>query len=280
MKRSRFRNGWIILPVLFVVNGVKPESLSAETPLTADEVIRKVIARAGQSAPAGAAGDFTYSKVTFTEELDKAGNVKELKERVYDVSCRRGVSSRNLIQVNGHVPTDDERRQQAENENRLRRFLGPSSAAPGDHRESLLTPELAARFRFTLLGQTNANGRAAYQIAFEPKTPAPPERCLVDRLLNRVSGTIWIDRQEFEIARAEVRLRSDVNLLGGLAACLKKLVYTLERTRVADGVWFDSWSSGDFEGRKLFDSTHIRTRSESRHFRRVALGPGTPDSAV
>ena len=279
MKLSRFRNVWIGLPVLFVLGEVKPASARAESPLSADEVIQRVIARAAQASANTAAREYSYTKLTFTEELDNAGNVKERKERVYDVSLHRGLPSRNLIKINGHVPTDEERREQAENESRLRQLLGPGRPGRGDGRDNLLTTELAARFRFTAIGRTNVNGRPAYGIAFEPKTPPPPERRLVDRLLNRISGTLWVDCEEFEVARADVRLRSEVNLLGGVVASLKKLVYTLERSRVADGVWFDTSSSGDFEGRKLFGSTHIKTRSESRQFRRAGRNLASADSA-
>jgi len=60
-------------------------------------------------------------------------------------------------------------------------------------------------------------------------------RHLVDRLLNRISGTLWIDSDEFELARADIQLRSEVNLLGGVVGTLKKLVYTMTRTRLAEG---------------------------------------------
>jgi hypothetical protein len=48
---------------------------------------------------------------------------------------------------------------------------------------------------------------------------------------------------------------------------LKKLAYTMTRTRVADGVWLSTFSSGDFEGRKLVDSLRIKTSSRSTNFR-------------
>jgi hypothetical protein len=96
----------------------------------------------------------------------------------------------------------------------------------------------------------------------------------MDRLLNQLSGTLWIDAEEFEVARAEVSLQSEVNLLGGLIGSLKKLAYTLERTRVAEGVWFSTLANGDFQGRKLLDPTHIKTKSQSVHFHRVAMNEG------
>jgi hypothetical protein len=85
---------------------------------------------------------------------------------------------------------------------------------------------------------------------------------------------LWIDAGEFEVARADVYLRSEVNLLGGIVGSLKKLTYTLERTRVADGVWFSTLATGDFEGRKLLDPTHIKTKSQSVDFRKVAMNKG------
>jgi len=94
---------------------------------------------------------------------------------------------------------------------------------------------------------------------------------VLDRFFNRLSGTVWIDVQEFEIARAEVRLGSEVNLLWGAVGSLKKLAYTLTRTRVADGSWFNTFSSGDFQGRKLTDSLRIKTSSHSSNFRRLGL---------
>src|SRR6185437_7131422 len=125
---------------------------------------------------------------------------------------------------------------------------GEQKPANGDgQQENFLTPELAQRFDFKLIGQTNLHGRKTYQIAFQPKSPALPEHRLVDRLLNQISGTLWIDAQEFEVARADISLRSEVNILGGIAGSLKKLNYTLERTRIADGVWFSTLSSGDFQ---------------------------------
>ena len=77
------------------------------------------------------------------------------------------------------------------------------------------------------------------------------------------------------MARAEISLRSEVNLLGGIIGSLKKLDYTLERTRVADGVWFSTLANGDFLGRKLLDATHIKTKSQSVHFHRLAMNSGT-----
>jgi hypothetical protein len=255
--------------VLLVFGGISPFALHAETALQAKEVIQKAVLRS-QHSQKSALPDINYTKVTVTEEFDASGKVTDRKRKVYNVSFRSGLSQMSLVEVNGRAPAEADRRKQSENETGLRQLLGQSKPVKGDNRENFLTPEMVARFDFSLVGQTNINGRAAYQIAFQPKTPEPPVRRMVDRVLNRISGTLWIDCQEFEIARADVFLRSEVNLLGGFAGCLKKLAYTMVRTRIAEGLWFNTLSSGDFEGRKLLDSTHIKTKSQATNFERAS----------
>jgi len=247
--------------------------LRAETPLTADEVVQKAVSR-GQQDQQGSVPHFIYRKVTVTEELDNSGKVKEHREKLFEVSYRDGLSHSTLLQVNGHAPSDSDLKQKSDNETSVRQITGETKQAKGDNRENFLTADLAARFDFTLTAITNINGRGAYQISFQPKNPKPPVHRIVDRLLNQISGTVWIDVEEFEVARAEVSLQSEVNLLGGLIGSLKKFTYTLERTRVADGVWFSTLSNGDFQGRKLLDPTHIKTKSQSVHFHRVAMNEG------
>lgn len=243
---------------------------AAET-LTAAEIIQKAVDR-GEQDQKGSIPDFIYRKLTVTEELDTAGKVKQHREKLYEVSYRDGLSHSRLLQVNGHAPSESDLKQQSDNEVSVRQMTGETKqSGKGDNRENFLTTELVARFDFTLLGTTNLNGRTAYQVAFEPKNPQLPVHHIVDRLLNQLSGTIWIDTEEFEVARAEVSLRSEVNLLGGIIGSLKKLTYTLERTRVADGVWFSTLANGDFLGRKLLDPTHIKTKSQSLHFHKLAM---------
>lgn len=260
------------LTVLFALTG--PVHLRAGTALTVDDVIQKAVAR-GQVDQQGIVPNFTYRKMTVTEELDGSGKVKEHREKLYEVSYREGLSHSTLLQVNGHPPSDSDLKQQTDNEMSVRQITGDAKRVKGDNRENFLTPELVARFDFTLVTLTNVNGRGAYVISFQPKNPQLPVHHMVDRLLNEISGTLWIDADEFEVARAEISLRSEVNLLGGIIGSLKKLSYTLERTRVADGVWFSTLSNGDFQGRKLLDATHIKTKSQSVHFHRLAMNDET-----
>ena len=215
--------------------------------LSGGEIIAKAVDRAGKAeAKAGLPG-YTYTKCTVTEELDASGNVKDRKSKVYRVIFRDGATYLKLMEVNGRTAQGDLKKQ-AENELNVRHMLGKSKSANSANKDNFLTPELVTRFDFTLVGESVINGRQAYQVNFRVKNPEPAVHRIIDRLLNRISGTLWIDAQEFEVARADVQLGSEVNLFSGIAGSLKKLAYSITRTRITDGLWLSTESAGDFEG--------------------------------
>ena len=269
MKFVRSGRVWVECLALLVWGGLALVVSPAET-LSADAVVQKTLARAQQKEAKAAQPGYTYTKVTVTEELDGAGDVKERKEKLYQVLCEGGLTHLKLLEVNGKPLDASEAKKQLELELKFRQSIGQSDARKGDNRENFLTPDMISRFQFTLVGQVPINGRTACQLTFLPKLPAPPAHNLSERVMNRISGTVWIDVEEFEIVHADIQLLSEVDLLWGLVGSLKKMVFSLSRTRVADGVWFNAASNGDFEARKLLDSTHTKTRSESTNFRPLA----------
>src|SRR5437870_2095977 len=175
--------------VLLALDGTGSLAADAGKLLSVDEIISRAVARAQQAQAKAGQGGYTYTKLTVTEELDAAGRVKERKEKVYQVYFQAGATHLRLLTVNGRQPAQADRKTQSENDTSARQILGAKSGKTGDNRENFLTPELVARFNFTLIDQKPINGRKAYRVAFEPKRPAPPVHHIVDRLLDRISGT-------------------------------------------------------------------------------------------
>ena len=243
----------------------------AETNPDAREIIDQAVARAQRAQANSAQPAFTYTKMSVTEALDSSGRIKERKEKTYQVVFQNGSSFLRLVEVNGHAPGAADLKKQKDNEVTVNQLVGDKKASNAEKRENFLTPELVQRFDFKVISECLVNQRKAYQITFQPKTPEVPVHHLVDKLLNRISGTLWIDAEEFEVARADMNLKSEVTLLGGVAGTLKKLVYTMSRTRVADGLWLNTFSSGDFEGRKLIDFMRVKTHSHSTNFKLLGV---------
>jgi hypothetical protein len=265
-------NRMLVLAGLLLGNLFLGTALRAATSLTADEVIRHAVERAESPNSRSARPDYEYQKHTVTEELDKKGHLKEHKEKLYSVLVEAGLSSAKLVQVNGQSLSPVELKKQEEHDAEERAKIADTKPGKkGENRENFLTGELVDRFKFTLLEQKLINNRLTYVLSFEPKSADLPIKKLTDRLVNHIAGTVWIDAQEFEIAKADIHLQCEISLWGGIIGTLKRCDFTMLRTRLPDGVWFNSFSHGLFEGRKLLEPMLIKTMSESSGFKRIAL---------
>ncbi len=267
-----FDHGRVLAVVALLA--VMPVSGRAVTPgltLSPDEIVAKTVERAEEVRSRESRPGYLYTKHTVTEDLDHKGHVKDRKEKLYEVSVTAGLSYLKLLQLNGQNLSAAELKKQEEHEAAERQKM--TDAKPGqkgDQREDFLTPELVAKYRFSLVEQKVINGRNTYVLAFEPKSGLAVKK-FTDRFANQMAGTVWIDAEEFEIARAEIHLQGEVSLWGGMVGSLKHCRFTLERTRLPDGIWFNSLSHGIFEGRKLLEPMLVRTRSESSNFHRSGL---------
>lgn len=242
--------------------------MGAAEGLSASEVMARAVARAQQVAERPR---YSYTKTSVQEELDGKGNVKERKEKLYDVVFDAGFSRLHLVRVNGQSLSGAQLRKQEEHEGKDREQMSDFKAGKqkGDGREIYLTAEVAAKYSYRYLDPVMIGGRRTYAIAFQPRNGDLPVKQLVDRLLNHIAGVVYIDCEEFEVSKADVHLQNEVTLWGGLIGSLKKCTFAMERTRLADGVWFNKVINADLEGRKLLESTHIRSRTESAGFQRA-----------
>lgn len=274
MIRMLYRGRVLLSVVVIVLMACLKTGLASTTPaaLSAADIMRKAVERAESPGARTARPDYRYTKRTVLEELDSKGRLKEHKEKLYEVLVESGLSSLQLVQVNGQTLPAAELKKQNDKEIADRQKMSDGKAnQKGDERENFLTADLIGKYKFTLLGEKTLNGRTAYLLSFEPKRSDLPIHKLTDRFLNQIAGTVWVDAEEFEVSRVEVHLNAEVALWGGIIGTLRQCDYTLERTRLSDGVWFNSFSHGMFEGRKLLEPMVIRTRSQSSNFRRTDL---------
>ncbi len=242
------------------------------TTLTGDEIMRRAAARAELSVNSSNRPNYEYHKHTVTEELDRKGRLKEHKEKLYDVEVRAGLSALSLVQVNGQpLPPAELKKQQERDAAERAKLVDAKPGQKGDNRENFLTAELVAKYKFTLVEQKMVKNRLTYVISFEPKSANLPIKSVTDRFVNHLAGTVWVDAEEFEIARADLHLQNEIELWGGIIGTLRRCDFSLLRIRLPDGVWFNSFSHGIFEGRKLLEPMMIKTMSESTDFHRLAL---------
>ena len=273
MKSLRCHGRWMLPLGLLLLGGQQGFGVVPPSGLRAEDIVRTAFQRAQTSAADARRAGYAYTKQVIVQEFDSQGRVTETKEKLFHFSAGLGVLDQ--IRINGHAASYAQVKKEEERTARQgAQFLEQKNPKRDDNWGKYLTPELADKYRYTLRERKLLNGRPTYVIGFEPKSANLPVHQMADRFLNQLAGTIWIDEKEFEIARAEIGAQSKVTLGGALEllGSLKQFSYTLERLRVGEGMWFNRLTKGDFEGRKLLDTSHVRTRSESSDFRKVSPG--------
>jgi hypothetical protein len=276
MKRVSNLRVWIVLAGLFLPYWDRAMTPDGPQLPSAQEVMRKALDRAQWAETNEVRSRYTFTLRTVTEEFDRAGHLKGRKDKVYQARLNAGWTQLKLIKINGEnlSPADLSRLEARERRERQRITMNGSRRG-SDRRENLLTPELVAKYYFRVLGEETVNGRPSYLLSFQPKIGDLPVKQAPDRLLNQLAGRLWIDEQEFEIARAEVQLQGEVNLWAGIIASLKKMAFTVVRTRLEDGVWFNQDFQGVLAGRRLIEAFDWRTQSLAGDFHKASAAPST-----
>jgi len=128
-------------------------------------------------------------------------------------------------------------------------------------KNELLNEDTIRRFDFTLAGQELLNGRNMYVVDFAPKKGNLPENSIKERFVNKASGRVWVDAEDYVIVKADLHLMKPVDAIMGLFS-VHKFTYAFERLRTDEGYWYtqnSNWHLEDREG--IFN--RIRTHSET-----------------
>ncbi len=164
-----------MLPALFLLATMQDGSPST---LTASEILERMVQADNQRAAALAG----YSGVRrYRFENKKSGKTAEMTVRM---SCGSdGVKTFEVVAekgsgfVRGHI---------------LRKMIEAESESSqkGERKESRIIPE---NYDFRLVGKETSDGRASYVLEINPKKPSK----------FAIRGRIWVDAEDFAIARIE-----------------------------------------------------------------------------
>ncbi len=230
-------------------------SLPAFASPTAEEIINSVKAHSAEANTVK--NGFSYQRVSRVDYLDENGLVKKNTVRVYEVTPVSGQPVSKLILVDGKPATH--------------RDEGHRSAArdTGDKSRSLmLGDDVLARYEYKLMGEEMLGERKTWMLQFSPKAGAPEEG-FMDKLLNSMHGTLWVDEQDYEMAKVESHLGRKVSFFGGLAGAIEKLDLQLVQKRVAGSAWLTEALTLDFSGRKLLSPVRLHCLENCSGFQKV-----------
>jgi hypothetical protein len=223
---------------------------------TADEIIAKVKERSAEASTEK--NSFTYRRVSRVDYLDERGEIKRNSTRVYEVAPVDGQPVSRLVEINGRATS-----QKHEPTRSAARETGEKS------RNLSLGDDLLGRFEYKLAGEELIADRKVWTLEFRPKAD-PPENSFLDKLVNAMHGTMWVDQQEYEISKIDVHLGKRVSFFGGLAGAIDKLDLHMIQKRLNSQAWLTEALTLDFTGRKLFTPIRFRCFENSSGFRKVS----------
>jgi hypothetical protein len=234
---------------------------------SASEVLKQVQGRMEAVYADSPTNRFRYVRTNVIEELD-GGKLKDRTVKTYEVIQIQGLPRARLVALDGRALSASEQKWRVGEEQRLQRALAQDKAPDYSKPKPWLTDEIIERFDFKVTGRTNYLRRQMLVLEFTPKKDAP-NRNMVDRLVNKVAGALWVDESESEIARMDLRMTESVKFWGGILGQLDRFEFTLFRRRSQFGIWFNENSSGFVQIRKLFNSTRYKFAEQSFDFDRT-----------
>jgi hypothetical protein len=192
---------------------------------------------------------YTYTRTKITEYKDSDGKVKKREEKT------RTSKARGETQRTPQVAS---------------RTVNPRGAAQISEKDRAfeksdfaLTDDILNRFDFVVKGRETIAGRSTIVMDFKPKAKDLPEHNIKDKFINRAAGRVWLDEEDFALAKADLFLTEKVSVIGGLVGAVWKFNYKLLRERTSDGLWFARTVNWHLEGREVF-AQRIIDYSEQR----------------
>lgn len=229
--------------------------LGADALPSAGETIGKALAPAKSQQDQGREAAFHYRYRNRRTKFDSSGKPASTEVRLYKVYPLDGEPYYELIEVDGKPPdaTEREKERKRQKEFREERAKKARGEKPDDGRVAF-DKELFDRYTSTVEGVEELNGRRTYVLRFQPREGELPVRKRIDHALNNSAGRLWIDAEEFGVARVEFDLLRPVKFWGGLIAAIRDMVGRLELTRLEGGVWHPKHMEVQMEGRVLWNS--------------------------
>src|SRR5260370_7564460 len=105
--------------------------VTPSTPLTAEEIVQKTVARAQWVAESNPRAGYGYTKIAVIEDFDSKGQVKERKEKSFVFKFGRGAMA--TLKINGHVLCGAELQKQEESAIRHRQPYTHDKSPHPDH---------------------------------------------------------------------------------------------------------------------------------------------------
>src|SRR5579872_3016283 len=172
---------------------------------TQSELVNRIVARAKFEKEQNHDERYFATRHIVADTLNSKGEVTEHSDSLVMPFLLDGHVFYRVMEKDGRPLTEEDKKKQIEREEKLREaFKNPPKPHKKSDDDFEINEELLNRFQMTITGIEDVEGRSAYAVAFLPKTGIKlPEKKMVDKLLNRLAGRLWIDVKTSAFIKAD-----------------------------------------------------------------------------
>lgn len=252
-----FDRCWLTLALVILLHGPcaaqqnAPEPIPPGTsePLTIPPIPQLLLSvERNEKAAEAAKKDYTYHEHFEMQEVDKDGKVKKTVTYDADAVVIDGVNVDRTTARDGkpltaaEVKKEDERidREVAKAKERRARREAEGKPTDPNGNDVITASRVLELGTFSNPRNTEVDGRAAIMIDYAGD-PHAKTRNPFETVVRDLVGTIWIDRKDQVLVRAQGRFLNDFKLGGGLLADIKSgTTFDMHYTQVNGEVWLPS----------------------------------------
>ncbi len=222
--------------------------------------------------------------------MDSGGQVKFRIVKDYDVFYIGDEQVLHLLAKDGkpldpsEKKTEDDRfnkRFDDLNKKQAELASDPKKQAKKEEQDEAQISDFLRAERFTNPRRETFRGEQVIAFDFTGNPDYKPKK-EIDRIIQKLSGVMWVDEQAREIVRLEAHFAESVKIGGGLVASLAKgSNFVFEQEKINGEVWLPSYAEVHFSGRIVFvklKQNFIDHFSDYKKFRSgSALGATAPN---
>jgi len=223
--------------------------------------------------------NYTYRQYQQQDELDGNGRVKKTETEEDEVFFVNGKEISRKVKKNGKELSADDQKKEQDRVNKEVEKAAKSSGKHSEGEEEVTISRVLAVVKISNPRREMLNGRSTISFDFvgDPKAKAKGREADIAK---KISGTIWVDESDREVARVQIRFEDNYHIGGGLIANIQKgSSFLLEQAPINHEIWLPSSTEVHIGARMLLlkgfhQNIHLKMSEYQKFHADAVMQPG------
>ena len=247
----------------------------AAPPPAAEEIIRRSLTHWRRNLDA--AHNYTFQQRNVEEELNKDGSAKKTEIDTHEILIIYGEPYEKLIAKDDKPLSEKDRQKEEEKltkyfekqKNRSDEDREKERAKQRDKFQREIADELPRMLNYQIEREDNFQGRPVWVLTASPRRDYK-SNSMAGKLLSKLSGRVWITKDDYEWVKAEADLADDFSVGWFLFKLHKGTHLEFEQTRINDEVWLPKRVFIEGSGRLAVKTARFRNTTDYSNYQKFS----------